>query len=64
MVMQVVGFQGRLVFDSSKPDGAPRKLLNVSLLSRLGWQQTISLKNGLEQTYSWFLQNESDLRIA
>lgn len=64
MVMQVVGFQGRLVFDSSKPDGAPRKLLNVSLLSRLGWQRTISLKNGLEQTYRWFLQNESDLRIT
>lgn len=58
----VVGFEGELVFDSSKPDGTPRKLMDVSRLNALGWQASISLEEGLRQTYQWFLQNQERLR--
>lgn len=60
---EVVGFQGDIVFDSSKPDGTPRKLLDVSRLKSLGWQSSISLHDGLVDTYRWFLQNQKDLRL-
>src|SRR5690554_1863377 len=59
---QVVGFEGDLVFDTSKPDGAPRKLMDVSRLKALGWEAGISLEQGLEQTYKWFLENQKTLR--
>ena len=51
---EVVGFQGKIVFDSSKPDGTPRKLLDVSRLRQLGWEASTSLRDGLKQTYHWF----------
>lgn len=53
----VVGFTGRVVFDASKPDGTPRKLLDVSRLHQLGWYHEITLEAGLASTYQWFLQN-------
>ncbi len=56
-IMQVVGFQGKIIFDTSKPDGTPRKLLNVDLINRLGWHHKINLKDGLTQTYEWLLKN-------
>jgi GDP-L-fucose synthase len=59
---KVVGFEGELVFDTSKPDGTPRKLMDVSRLKALGWQASISLEEGLRQTYQWFLQNQERLR--
>lgn len=55
-IKKVVGFSGKLVFDSSKPDGTPRKLMNVSLLTNLGWKASVSLKSGLERSYTDFLQ--------
>jgi len=58
----VVGFKGELVFDSSKPDGTPRKLMDVSRLKALGWQSSISLEEGLKATYQWYLENENELR--
>lgn len=61
-VAQVVGFEGRIEFDATKPDGAPRKLMDVSRLERLGWKAKISLKEGLTQTYAWFLANQNDYR--
>ena len=61
-MMKVVGFQGELVFDTSKPDGTPRKLMNVDRLSELGWRSKIGLKEGLEQTYAWFQQNINTIR--
>jgi GDP-L-fucose synthase len=61
-VARVVGFEGEVVFDASKPDGTPRKLLDVSRLSRLGWTASISLEAGLQQTYAWFLTQQGDLR--
>ena len=54
----VVGYEGQIQFDTSKPDGPPRKLMNVSLLNSLGWRYKINLKEGLKETYSWFLTNE------
>lgn len=60
---RVVGFKGELIFDTNKPDGTPRKLMDVSRLGALGWQASINLEVGLASTYAWFLQNESDLRV-
>ncbi len=54
-IMAVVGFQGSLVFDTSKPDGTPRKLLDLSRLTQLGWQATTSLQAGLIKTYASYL---------
>ena len=59
---QVVGFEGEIVFDTSKPDGTPRKLMDVTRLERLGWKASISLQSGLDMTYQWFLHHASDLR--
>ena len=58
----MVGFAGRLVFDPSAPDGTPRKLLDVSRLTALGWTPRISLEEGLRGTYQWFLANEAAIR--
>ena len=62
MVADVVGFTGRFTYDTSKPDGTPRKLVDVSRLSALGWSSQISLREGVERTYGWFLENEDKLR--
>ncbi len=61
-VAKVVGFTGEILFDASKPDGAPRKLMDVSRLDRLGWKAKISLKTGLKSTYEWFLVNQDNFR--
>lgn len=57
LICDVVGFQGDLTWDSSKPDGTPRKLLDVSKLHDLGWRHSIGLRDGIARTYEWFLQN-------
>jgi GDP-L-fucose synthase len=59
---RVVGFEGKLKFDNTKPDGTARKLLDVSLLNRLGWSPAISLEQGLTSTYQWFCDNEALFR--
>jgi len=56
MVKEIVGFRGRIVYDPSKPDGTPRKLLDVSRLFALGWRPRVSLREGLERTYRWYLE--------
>ena len=61
-VAKVTGFKGKLVFDTSKPDGTPRKLLDVSLLKSLGWQASILLEDGLRDAYRWFLENQNSFR--
>lgn len=55
IMKEVVGFEGELFFDTTKPDGAPRKLIDVSLLSNLGWNYSTNLKEGLIKTYEWFI---------
>jgi GDP-L-fucose synthase len=57
LIAQLVGFRGELIFDPSKPDGTPRKLLDVSRISDLGWRPRISLQDGLRSTVSWYLAN-------
>ncbi|MBF0367856.1 MAG: GDP-L-fucose synthase [Magnetococcales bacterium] len=61
-VREVVGYEGRLTFDSSKPDGMPRKLLDVSRLTELGWQAKTPLHAGLASTYAWFLDHQEAFR--
>ena len=56
-VCEVLGFQGSLVFDASKPDGTPRKLMNVGRLLALGWKPRIGLKEGIRDAYEWFLKS-------
>jgi GDP-L-fucose synthase len=63
IVMSAVGYSGRVNFDSTKPDGTPRKLLDVSRLTALGWQAKISLKDGVERTYAWFKEHSTDARL-
>jgi len=57
LIRKVVGFAGELAFDASKPDGTPRKLLDVSRITALGWQPRISLEDGVRETYRWYLEN-------
>ncbi len=59
LVQQVVGFEGELEWDTSKPDGTPRKILDVSRLTDLGWKPEIGLEEGIRSTYAWFLDNVS-----
>ena len=57
MIKEIVGFEGKIINDTTKPDGTPRKLLDVSKLHNLGWKHKTSLKEGIEETYQWFLEN-------
>lgn len=61
-IARVTEFQGRLSFDSSKPDGTPRKLMDVSRLAKLGWTASIDLESGLRDAYRWFVDNIDDVR--
>jgi GDP-L-fucose synthase len=61
-IARITGFQGRLVFDTARPDGPPRKLLDVGRLERMGWKASIPLEEGLRQTYAWFLDNVESAR--
>jgi GDP-L-fucose synthase len=61
-VADVVGFSGEIKFDETKPDGAPRKLMNVSRLKSLGWKYSVNLKKGLTLSYQWFLANQNRYR--
>lgn len=64
IVRGVVGFEGRIEYDSSKPDGTPRKLVDTSKINALGWKARIGLREGIEQTYRWFLEHVGELRGA
>jgi len=57
IMKEVVGFKGKINFDSSRPDGAPRKLIDVSRLLNMGWKYNVNLKEGLHKTYDWYLKN-------
>lgn len=62
LIADIVGYNGQLLFDSTKPDGTPRKLMDVSRLKELGWEYSISLEEGLKNTYSWFLDSLKTIR--
>ncbi|WP_057179536.1 MULTISPECIES: GDP-L-fucose synthase [Colwellia] len=61
-VAKVTGFEGNIAFDATKPDGAPRKLMNVDRLASLGWKYSYSLEEGLQDAYQWFLANQDNFR--
>ena len=61
-VAKVVGYTGEIVWDTTKPDGTPRKLMDVNRLKALGWRYSIELEQGLMQTYAWFLKNQDSFR--
>jgi GDP-L-fucose synthase len=63
LVMSAIGYTGSLTFDASKPDGTPRKLLDVSRLHNLGWRPHIALKDGIAATYAWFKEHSADVRL-
>jgi GDP-L-fucose synthase len=57
IISDVVGYNGEIVYDSTKPDGTPRKLMDVSRINSLGWKYKTELKDGIEKTYNWYLEN-------
>ena len=61
LVREVVGFKGKIIYDTSKPDGTPRKLLDTARLSALGWQPSITLRDGIAATYTWYLDNAATI---
>lgn len=62
IIKEITGFAGRIEYDPSRPDGTPRKLMDVTRMTRLGWTPTISLHDGIRATYSWYLDNRASLR--
>lgn len=57
LIKEVVGYEGKIVFDTTKPDGTPRKLLDVNKLENTGWKYKMELKNGIREVYKWFIEN-------
>ena len=62
LIKKVVGFDGEILFDQSKPDGAPRKLVDVSLIEKMGWTYSTEIEDGLIKTYKWFKDNEDNIK--
>jgi GDP-L-fucose synthase len=63
-IQNITGHQGEIEWDSSKPNGTPRKLLDVSKLNKQGWKHKIELEDGIRQTYNWFLENQMDIKTV
>jgi GDP-L-fucose synthase len=61
-IQNAVGHQGEIIWDSSKPDGTPRKLMDVSKMKAMGWTYTTELDKGIEKTYKWFLKNINNFK--
>ncbi|MBE8719321.1 GDP-L-fucose synthase family protein [Sphingobacterium pedocola] len=61
-IQVAVGHQGDIIWDSSKPDGTPRKLMDISKMHELGWKHKVELKEGIEKTYGWFLENQNNYK--
>ena len=62
-VCDIIGFDGKLEFDTSKPDGTPRKLLDISKIKKLGWSPKISLREGIADAYAWFQKHYGEARL-
>ena len=62
LIQSIVGHKGKIKWDSNKPDGTPRKLLDVNKINKLGWKSKTDLKNGISKTYSWFLDNQNNFK--
>lgn len=62
LIQEIVGHTGEIIWDASKPDGTPRKLMDVSKMEKAGWKAKISLKDGISQTYQWFIANSASFK--
>jgi GDP-L-fucose synthase len=62
LISNVTGYTGNIIQDETKPDGTPRKVLDVTRINELGWKSEITLEQGLQDTYQWFLENQTHLR--
>ncbi len=60
LIKKTVGFDGDIIFDTTKPDGTPQKLLDVARMAELGWKAKITLKEGIGRVYRWYLENTAD----
>ena len=63
LIARIVGFQGQINCDSSHPNGTPRKLVDCSKISKLGWSSLVSLEDGILKTYNWFLENDAKVGV-
>ena len=61
-IQRIIGFNGKIIWDSSKPDGTPRKLMDVSKMFSVGWSYSTELEKGIEKTYQWFLDNIDSIK--
>jgi len=61
-IQQITGHLGQIIWDADKPDGTPRKLMDVTKMKKEGWQSHVDLKTGIEKTYKWFLDHQNDFR--
>jgi GDP-L-fucose synthase len=61
-IQKVIGYRGKIIWDSSKPDGTPRKLMDISKMHQLGWKHQTELENGIHKTYQWFLENIENIK--
>ena len=62
IIQKVTGHQGEIIWDSSKPDGTPRKLMDVSKMKNMGWTYSTELEDGIKKTYDWFLENIDSIK--
>jgi GDP-L-fucose synthase len=62
LIQRIVGHTGEIIWDSTKPDGTPRKLMDVSKMTKAGWKAKIGLEEGIKATYNWFLENEANFK--
>ena len=64
IIAEVIGYEGNINWDKSKPDGTPKKLMDVTKLKKEGWNYSIDLKDGIKQTYKWYINNEKIIRTV
>ena len=62
IIQKITGHQGKIVWDSNKPDGTPRKLMDISKMHALGWKHRVKLEEGIQKTYNWFLEHVSEIK--
>jgi GDP-L-fucose synthase len=62
IVQKIIGHQGDIIWDSTKPDGTPRKLVDVSKMNAMGWHYSTALEAGIQKTYTWFLENINNFK--
>ena len=62
IIQRIIGHKGNILWDNTKPDGTPRKLMDVSKMKELGWQYSTEIEEGIEKTYTWFLENIQEIK--